>query len=137
MEAGNWDRSHEWVLRQTHRSLQQLKVVFGANPSARQLLSVRQISEKYRRMELKLVKECITDGKLLLGIFSSIEARTLRQNAVVVGLLLEVRDVSTTTFLPFDRTTRMVWLIEDEKESTKIAKELMEAGVPIEYTEAD
>ena len=44
-------------------------------------------------------------------------------------------NTSFVSYLPFDRTTSCVWLIEDDAESSEVAQAMIAAAVPVHEVE--
>ena len=72
-----------------------------------------------------------------LGEFPTIVSRTLATSLKEAGLRVEALDRSSTSYLPFDRTLGVAWVIEDDEESKAVAARMLAAGVPVVDAEVD
>jgi hypothetical protein len=137
MADEDWDRSHEWVVRRIHRCLCEINAVLNESDLIRQLVALRKLSPKYRDVPPAEMRNRIIKGRLPLGSFNSVDSKRIRDEAAVLGLQLEMIDASTVGFLPYDKTTKMVWLIEDDAVAARIAHEMIAAGATVEVIEVD
>jgi hypothetical protein len=136
-ENFTWERSHEWEVHRTHHNRVAISVVLTGGRLIQELVAVRRIWEAYRAMPPSKIQEHIVGDRLPLGVFSSIAARRFREAAAANGLRLQVEDWSTVSYLPFDKTTNMACLIEDDREAEEIAKQMIASGVPVIDAEDD
>ncbi len=61
------------------------------------------------------------------------EARRLLDELRRAGLRAELRNTSGVSYLPLDRTTGAALLVQDAAESRRVAEEMIQAGVPVEW----
>jgi hypothetical protein len=71
-----------------------------------------------------------------LGVFPAPEARQLIEEAQAEGLEVVAESASSVGYLPVDRTTGCVWLIEDAAEALAVVQAMLAAGVPVQDIEA-
>jgi hypothetical protein len=135
-----WDGTEDWVLHAFYHSEVDLKIVFeGEHPSIQEIMAVRKLLEEYREIPVQKIKAQIGASKVLsLGKRSTFESQPLLQHAQEIGLTVVQLGASHTGYLPFNRTDKTALIIEDDELSERVAKKMLEAGVPVtEHTEID
>jgi len=71
-------------------------------------------------------------GRLTLGTLRPDDAVALATSAAREGVILERTDVSSTGYLPMDRTVGSILLIKDFDGTDRTIDEMLTEGVPIE-----
>lgn len=74
-------------------------------------------------------------GKLDIGEHPSIASHQLVEALRKEGLHVVEEDRSSEHFLPLDRTTGTVWIIENDADQRVIIERMLRAGVPVEIVE--
>jgi hypothetical protein len=134
----SWDHTHDWVVQRYYNDLTRVTIRFTHGvPNLAELLAVRRCLPQYRNTPPAELRALIgRAGSLPLGEMATREARRLAEAAKATGLDVVAEDASFISYLPYDRTTRCGWLIEDEAEARSVAEAMIAAGVPIQEVEA-
>ncbi len=137
-EPPDWDRTHDWVLHRHWENLTRVTIRFPiGKPSLTELVAVRRCLPQFRYMAPAAVRETIGDRReLLLGVFPTLEARSIVEAVREEGLEVVTADESFVSYLPEDRTDGCLWVIEDGAESQEVAKSMLAAGIPVQDEEA-
>jgi hypothetical protein len=132
-----WDRSHDWVLERFWHDRTRVSILFRqGKPSVAELAAVRRCLPQLRDMAPASLRDLIGDsGELRLGEMWTPDARRLIEAAQRQGLEVSAEDASFISYLPYDRTTRCAWLIEDDAEAAAVAQAMLAAGVPVQEVE--
>src|SRR5262245_51184883 len=101
-----WDRTRKWVLRRIVVNRWEFTVIFaGEEPNVKELMAHRSLISKYAHLPPAELKSMIgLAGKLDFGVFPLLEGERLKEKASALGLRLEERDASYTSYLPVDTT---------------------------------
>ncbi len=134
----SWDRSRDWVVQRYYNELTRVTIRFQrGTPSVAELLAVRRCLPQFRDTPPAALRASIgRAGFLPLGEMPTREARRLVEDARAAGLEVVAENASFISYLPYDRTTRCAWLIEDEAEARSVAEAMIAAGVPIQEVQA-
>lgn len=133
-----WDRSHQWSVRVLHWHQIRVGLQFDARPSKSEMLACRQLFPELAALPMRTFLDRITSSPMIdMGIRSGIESWRLKEQAVKLGLNLIRTDESQTYYEPFDETLQQGWGSLDSDAAERFAKELIEAGAPVTYIEAD
>jgi hypothetical protein len=134
----DWDRSHDWVLHRFWNDLTRITIHFRqAPPTAAELAALRRCLPRFRDTAPSAVRAALTPaGVLPLGEMPTREARRLIEVAQAQGLDVVAEGASFASYLPYDRTSGCVWLIEDNSEAAAVAEAMLAAGVPVQEVEA-
>lgn len=133
-----WDQTHDWVLIRFFNDLTQVTIRFpNGKPTLAELVSIRRCLPQFRNMKPAALREAIGDsGKLPLGAMPTPDARKIIEAAQINGLEVVAESASYISYLPQDRTTGTVLLIEDALEAEAVAQSMLAAGVPIQEVQA-
>lgn len=76
-------------------------------------------------------------SELDLGVHPLTASRRLAECLRREGLNVVEEDASSVDYLPYDKTSGVAWLIEDENDAKEIARRMLAAGVRVELIEVD
>src|SRR5260370_14159124 len=127
-----WDHLQDWVLQRFWPDRTRVAILFRQRPpSVADLLAVRRCLPQFRDKPPAVIRALVPDsGVLALGVLPTPEARRLIEAAKGEGLDVVAESASFVSYLPYDRTTRCAWLIEDEAEAAAITQSMLAACVP-------
>jgi hypothetical protein len=133
-----WDRSGDWEVQRTFHERHRLTILFSeTGPSNQELLAVRRCFPQFRDTPPAQLKALVSEaGKLCLGELPGRDARRLAELAERAGLHPLIENASYISYLPFDRATGCVLLVEDEAEAKLVADEMIAAVFPVAEIEA-
>ena len=132
----DWDRSHDWVLTCYESDRAELTVLFDqSQPSVHELVALRRCLPAFREVSPAdaRTRAAGARGRLELGELAGPEARRLLDELRRAGLRSELRNTSSVSYLPLDRTTGSALLVEDHTEAQRLAEQMIRAGVPVEH----
>jgi hypothetical protein len=131
----SWDRSHDYVLHRFWNDLTRVTIRFGAAPpSAQEIVALRRCLPQFRNIAPAALRDQIGDSQQLsLGELP--EARRLIEAAEAQGLAVVAECASCVSYLPYDRTTGCLWLIENDAEAAAVAEAMLREGVPVQNVE--
>jgi hypothetical protein len=134
----NWDRSHDYVLHRFWNDLTRVTIRFqDAPPSVHELAALRRCLPQFREVAPAALRGQIGESRdLSLGVMPTPEARSVIEAAQAQGLEVVAESASFVSYLPYDRTTGCVWLIEDGGEAAAVAQAMLQEGVPVQDIEA-
>lgn len=75
-------------------------------------------------------------GRLEIEETAGRDARRLRTDLERDGLTVQLENTSRTEYLPFDRTSKVIWRIEDPAVAAETVAAMRAAGVPVRPIEA-
>jgi hypothetical protein len=100
------------------------------------LIAVRRSLPQFRDTPPAELRSAIAGaGSLFLGEMPTREAMRLVETARSAGLNVLAENVSFISYLPYDRTTGCVLLVEDDAEARIVAEAMIAAGAPVEAVE--
>jgi hypothetical protein len=133
-----WDRSHDGVLKRFWNDLTRVTIRFrqGA-PSVAELAALRRCLPQFRDKSPAALRARIgNSGMLALGELPTPEARRLIEKAQNERMEVTAESASFVSYLPYDRTTGCVWLIEDGAEAAAVAQAMLAMGIEVQDIEA-
>jgi hypothetical protein len=133
-----WDPTRDWLIQRSHHYELALVVVFhSAQPSLEELTQARKLRPEFSNEPPTVFRRRIENGRLDLGVLPAVEGRATAALASSLGLTLEPRATAQTVYLFKDRAASAFLIVEDQKESERIASEMLAAGVPMVDVEVD
>ena len=137
MQMELWDKSEEWVLKRFFRHASQVYVVLSvAEPLSVQLAQLRRCFPPLRSLSPQQLRAKIdASGAIDLGEMSEREAVALAGELDRAGIQYRRDDRSSIGYLPMNKTRNGALIIEDPQEAEVIAKQMIEAGIPVEDVE--
>ena len=132
-----WKRDEDWEVLRTRHDRARVLVTIDPDHRPGQLAALRRIVPVMRAMPpSQLIERIDVHGQIDLGEMPGGEAYRIETELRNTGITASREDASVVSFLPFNRTHQMAWLIEDPKEAERIAKEMIAEGVEVTETEA-
>ena len=137
MPMESWDKSEEWVLKQFFRHASQIYAVLSPpEPLSAQLAQLRRCFPPLRSLSPRELRARIdASGAIDLGEMSGREAVALTRVLEREGIQYRREDRSSISYLPVNKTRNSALIIEDPQEAEIIAKQMIEAGIPVEDVE--
>ena len=133
-----WDGSQPgWELKHISGNNIALSLQFSVpGGSARERMSARKIVEEFKTLPLQQVTARL-HGCLVffLGQFESKEARTISALAHKEGLAVLEEPIYPVRYLPTNRISHRVLLIEDEGLAKRVYETALLNGVPVRHVE--
>lgn len=133
----SWDRSHEWIVVRCYNDLTRMTIRFErGSPTVAELFALRRCLTQFRDTPPAELRAAIGNaGSLPLGEMETREARRLVEAVRAAGLDVVAENTSFISYVPYDRTTNSVWIIEDDAEARSVAEAMIASGVPVHYVE--
>lgn len=128
-----WNRDDTWEVQRifTERARLVVRIPQDGNRTSH-LAALRRCSPELAVLAPSELLRLINDaGEIDLGDMAGRAARHLAGELEKQGASVKAINTSHTDFLPINRTSSSMWLIEDPVEARRIAEEMMAAGVPV------
>jgi hypothetical protein len=96
-------------------------------------MAVRKLLPEFRNIAPASLRTLIgNSGELGLEEMPMPKACQVIEMARALGLEVAAENASFISYLPYDRTSKCAWLIEDDAEALAVAEAMIAEGVPVQ-----
>lgn len=135
-----WDGAQAgWVMLRIFRSTSSLTVSFGDNgATVKDVRALRATLPAFGSMTAQETLQRLAGRSTIeLGVFEQHEGRRIVKALELQGLVVEERASNEVSYLPFNESTKMALLIdEDEELAAAVNQKALAAGVVVRDVEA-
>jgi len=133
-----WNRNTKWSVHIIFQAQFRASVHFNAPLTVGDLMAIRKLSANHANLPIAKLKESIgRSSQIDLGLMSHFEAHELRRKADKHGVNFKIENMSFIRHVPVDESNGQAWIIEDNVEAERIAKEMIAAGAKVQHIHAD
>lgn len=128
-----WDRSRAWCLLKFTQELRTLTVHFSEScPALSELVALRQCIPGLASLSPgKLRAEVGNSPTYELRNVGAVDASKTEGSLRAAGFEVDIAVHVSVGYLPYDKTSKVAWLIEDDSKARMICDEMLASGVPV------